>query len=486
LKILFVASESHPFIKTGGLGDVIGALPVSLKELGADVRVVIPNYRDIKEEIRDNLKYINNFNVNVGWRNQYCGILQYEYEGVKFYLLDNEYYFKRGGLYGYYDDGEKFAFFSRAVLEFLKYIDWTPDILHCNDWQTSMIPVLHKLEYINDTKFKDIKTVLSIHNLFFKGMFSPEVLPELFGYDYETFFNGSLEHNGAVSFLKGGINYSDKITTVSRTYAEEIKTPEYGEQLDGLLRYRGDYLEGIVNGIDYKEYDPENDSYISFKYDYSTLSNKELNKEELQKELNLPVNKDTPMIGLVSRLTHQKGCDLIIKILDDLLKEDIQIVILGTGDYMYEESFKSFGAKYSNKLSANIRFSNELAHKIYAASDMFLMPSLFEPCGLGQLIALRYGSVPIVRETGGLKDTVSPYNEYDESGNGFGFRNYSHEELLAIIKYAISIFKDKDGWNKIVKNAMESDNSWIKSAREYMRIYRELISSNSEELIKKQ
>ena len=481
MKILFVASESHPFIKTGGLGDVIGALPVSLKELGADVRVVIPNYRDIKEDIKNNLKYIDNFYVNVGWRKQYCGILQYEYEGVKFYLLDNEYYFKREGLYGYYDDGEKFAFFSRAVLELIKYIDWTPDILHCNDWQTSMVPVLHKLEYINEEKFKNIKTVLSIHNLFFKGMFSPEVLPELFGYDYETFFNGSLEHNGAVSFLKGGINYSDKVTTVSKTYAEEIKTPEYGEQLDGLLRYRGDYLEGIVNGIDYKEYDPGNDNYISFKYDYKTLDNKALNKEELQKELNLPVNKDIPMIGLVSRLTHQKGCDLIIKILDELLKEDVQIVILGTGDYMYEESFKSFSARYPSKLSANIRFSNELAHKIYAASDMFLMPSLFEPCGLGQLIALRYGSIPIVRETGGLKDTVSPYNEYEESGNGFGFRNYSHEELLNISKYALSIFRDKDRWNKIVKYAMDSDNSWGKSAREYMRIYGELISSNSQE-----
>ena len=481
MKILFVASESHPFIKTGGLGDVIGALPVSLKELGADVRVVIPNYRDIKEDIKNNLKYIDNFYVNVGWRKQYCGILQYEYEGVKFYLIDNEYYFKREGLYGYYDDGEKFAFFSRAVLELLKYIDWTPDILHCNDWQTSMVPVLHKLEYINKEKFKNIKTVLSIHNLFFKGMFSPEVLPELFGYDYEAFLNGSLEHNGAVSFLKGGINYSDKVTTVSKTYAEEIKTPEYGEQLDGLLRYRGDYLEGIVNGIDYKEYDPENDNYISFKYDYKTLDNKALNKEELQKELNLPVNKDIPMIGLVSRLTHQKGCDLIIKILDELLKEDVQIVILGTGDYMYEESFKSFSARYPSKLSANIRFSNELAHKIYAASDMFLMPSLFEPCGLGQLIALRYGSIPIVRETGGLKDTVSPYNEYEESGNGFGFRNYSHEELLNISKYALSIFRDKDRWNKIVKHAMDSDNSWGKSAREYMRIYEKLISSNSEE-----
>ena len=478
MKILFAASEANPFIKTGGLGDVMGALPVSLKELGADVRVIIPKYRDINEEIKSKLKYIKNFTVKVGWRNQYCGVFEYDYEGVKFYLIDNEYYFKRGGLYGYYDDGEKFAFFSRAGLEFLKHTDWTPDIVHCNDWQTAMVPVLHKLEYIRDEKFKNMKTILSIHNLFFKGMYSPEVLPELFGYDYEPYFNGSLEHNGAVSFLKGGINYADRVTTVSKSYAEEIKTPEYGEQLDGLLRYRGDFLEGIVNGIDYKEYDPENDKYIKYNYNLKSISKKARNKEELQKELNLPVNKKVPMIGMVSRLTHQKGCDLITRMLDELLKDDVQVVILGTGDYMYEESFKSFASRYPDKFSANIKFSNELAHKIYAASDMFLMPSLFEPCGLGQLIALRYGTVPIVRETGGLKDTVTPYNEFDETGNGFGFMNYSSEELLNITRYALSIFKDKSKWKNIVKHAIESDNSWEKSAKEYIRLYDELIKNN--------
>lgn len=475
MNILFVASEAHPFIKTGGLGDVMGALPVSLKNLGVDARVVIPNYRDIREDIKHNFKFIDSFNVKVGWRVQYCGIFEYEYEGTKYFFLDNEYYFKRSGLYGYYDDGEKFAFFSRAVLEFINHIDWTPDIIHCNDWQTAMIPVLHKLEYINEDKFKNIKTIFSIHNLFFKGMFNPNVLPELFGYDYEPFLNGSLEHDGAVSFLKGGINYSDKVTTVSKTYAMEIKTSEYGEGLEGLLQYRGDFLEGIVNGIDYKEYNPESDKYIYINYDIESLSNKKLNKEDLQKQLNLPVNKEIPMIGIVSRLTHQKGCDLIIRILDDLLKEDIQVVILGTGDYIYEKSLKSFSDKYPNKLSSNIMFSNELAHKIYASSDMFLMPSLFEPCGLGQLIALRYGSIPIVRETGGLKDTVIPYNEYTEEGNGFGFRNYSHNELLNIIKYALSIFNSKDRWDKIVNNAMNSDNSWEKSAKEYIRVYKEML-----------
>jgi len=478
LNILIVASEAHPFIKTGGLGDVIGALPVALNDLGADVRVVIPNYRDIKKEIKENLKYIDNFTVNVGWRNQYCGILEYEHEGVKFYLLDNEYYFNRDGLYGYYDDGEKFAFFDRAVLEFVKHIDWVPDILHCNDWQTGMVPVLLKLEYSKEEKFKNMKTMFSIHNLFFKGMFDPKVLPELFGYDYESFNNGSLEHYGAVSFLKGGINYADKVTTVSKSYAEEIKTPEYGERLEGLLRYRSSALEGIVNGIDYKEYNPEEDKYIYSTYSINDLENKKINKEELQKELGLTVNKDVPMIGLVSRLTHQKGCDLIINILEELLKEDIQVVVLGTGDYMYEESFKSFQGRHPNKISANIKFSNELAHKIYAASDMFLMPSLFEPCGLGQLIALRYGSIPIVRETGGLKDTVTPYNEYDETGNGFGFKNYRFEELLNITKYAIRIYGNKDKWNNIVRQAMSADNSWEKSAKEYIEIYNQLITNN--------
>lgn len=478
MNILIVASEAHPFIKTGGLGDVIGALPVALNDLGADVRVVIPNYRDIKKEIKENLKYIDNFTVNVGWRNQYCGILEYEHEGVKFYLLDNEYYFNRGGLYGYYDDGEKFAFFDRAVLEFVKHIDWVPDILHCNDWQTGMVPVLLKLEYSKEEKFKNMKTMFSIHNLFFKGMFDPKVLPELFGYDYESFNNGSLEHYGAVSFLKGGINYADKVTTVSKSYAEEIKTPEYGEQLEGLLRYRSSVLEGIVNGIDYKEYNPEEDKYIYSTYSVNDLENKKINKEELQKELGLTVNKDVPMIGLVSRLTHQKGCDLIINILEELLKEDIQVVVLGTGDYMYEESFKSFQGRHPNKISANIKFSNELAHKIYAASDMFLMPSLFEPCGLGQLIALRYGSIPIVRETGGLKDTVTPYNEYDETGNGFGFKNYRFEELFNITKYALKIYRNKDKWNNIVRQAMSADNSWEKSAKEYIEIYNKLITNN--------
>ena len=475
MKVLIIASESHPFIKTGGLGDVIGALPHALKKLGVDARVVMPNYRDIKYELKKQFKFIKSFIVKVGWRDQYCGIFEYIYEGVKYYFIDNEYYFKRDGLYGYYDDGEKFAFFDRAVFNFIKEIDWKPDILHCNDWQTGMIPVLHKVEYIKDDFYKDMKSVFSIHNLFFKGSFSPQILPELFGYDYQLFNNGSLEHNGAVSFLKGAINYSDRIATVSKSYAQEIKTQEYGEGLDGLLRCKENILSGILNGIDYKEYNPENDNYIFKKYSVNSVESKAINKEELQRQLGLTVNKDIPMIGMVSRLTHQKGCDLIINMLEGILQKDVQVVILGTGDYLYEKTFKDFSIWYPNKVSANILFDNELAHKIYAASDMFLMPSLFEPCGLGQLIALRYGAIPIVRETGGLKDTIVHYNDETEEGNGFTFRNYSFMELMDKIEYAIEVYKNKDKWKLLVIRAMNSYNSWDKSADEYKNLYEELM-----------
>ena len=471
MKVLFAASEAHPFIKTGGLGDVMGALPQSLTELGVEARVVIPKYKNIKDELKQNLQFIKWFTVPVGWRNQYCGVFQYKYKDVVYYFIDNEYYFNRDGLYGYYDDGERFAFFNRAVLEFIKEIDWKPDIINCNDWQTGMVPVLLNLEYKNNEFYSNMKTVFSIHNLLFKGSFVPNVLPELFGYDYMPLTNGSVELNGSVSFLKGGINYSDQITTVSNTYAEEIKTQQYGEGLDGLLRCKSDFLKGIVNGIDYEEFDPEKDNLIFKNFTWDSISDKVENKLSLQKELGLPQRAETPMIGLISRLTHQKGCDLIVSIIDRLLQKDIQFIVLGTGDYWYEETFKNLQYRYPDKVSANIKFDNSLAHKIYAATDMFLMPSLFEPCGLGQLIALRYGSIPIVRETGGLKDTISPYNKYTGIGNGFGFKNFNSNELMQIIEYALTIYDDKDAWNNIIRQAMDSDNSWEKSAMQYKLLY---------------
>ena len=475
MKVLFAASEAHPFIKTGGLGDVMGALPQSLTELGVEARVVIPKYKNIKDELKQNLQFIKWFTVPVGWRNQYCGVFQYKYKDVVYYFIDNEYYFNRDGLYGYYDDGERFAFFNRAVLEFIKEIDWKPDIINCNDWQTGMVPVLLNLEYKNNEFYSNMKTVFSIHNLLFKGSFVPNVLPELFGYDYMPLTNGSVELNGSVSFLKGGINYSDQITTVSNTYAEEIKTQQYGEGLDGLLRCKSDFLKGIVNGIDYEEFDPEKDNLIFKNFTWDSISDKVENKLSLQKELGLPQRAETPMIGLISRLTHQKGCDLIVSIIDRLLQKDIQFVVLGTGDYWYEETFKNLQYRYPDKVSANIKFDNSLAHKIYAATDMFLMPSLFEPCGLGQLIALRYGSIPIVRETVGLKDTISPYNKYTGIGNGFGFKNFNSNELMQIIEYALTIYDDKDAWNNIIRQAMDSDNSWEKSAMQYKLLYEDVV-----------
>ena len=475
MKVLFAASEAHPFIKTGGLGDVMGALPQSLTELGVEARVVIPKYKNIKDELKQNLQFIKWFTVPVGWRNQYCGVFQYKYKDVVYYFIDNEYYFNRDGIYGYYDDGERFAFFNRAVLEFIKEIDWKPDIINCNDWQTGMVPVLLNLEYKNNEFYSNMKTVFSIHNLLFKGSFVPNVLPELFGYDYMPLTNGSVELNGSVSFLKGGINYSDQITTVSNTYAEEIKTQQYGEGLDGLLRCKSDFLKGIVNGIDYEEFDPEKDNLIFKNFTWDSISDKVENKLSLQKELGLPQRAETPMIGLISRLTHQKGCDLIVSIIDRLLQKDIQFVVLGTGDYWYEETFKNLQYRYPDKVSANIKFDNSLAHKIYAATDMFLMPSLFEPCGLGQLIALRYGSIPIVRETGGLKDTISPYNKYTGIGNGFGFKNFNSNELMQIIEYALTIYDDKDAWNNIIRQAMDSDNSWEKSAMQYKLLYEDVV-----------
>lgn len=476
MKVLFVASEVHPFIKTGGLGDVMGALPKSLVKLGVDVRVVIPKYKNIKDELKQKFQFVKWFTVSVGWRNQYCGIFQYQYKGVIYYFIDNEYYFNRDGLYGYFDDGERFAFFNRAVLEFIKQVDWQPDLINCNDWQTGMVPVLLNLEYKRDEFYSKIKTVFSIHNLLFKGSFSPKVLPELFGYDYMPLANGSVELDGSVSFLKGGLNYCDQITTVSDTYAEEIKTPQYGEGLDGFLRSKSYYLMGIVNGIDYEEFNPQDDKFIFRNFNIDSIDNKVENKLALQRELGLPQKKDTPMIGLISRLTHQKGCDLIVNMIDRFLQRDIQLVILGTGDYWYEETFKNLQYRYPDKVSANIKFDNTLAHKIYAASDMFLMPSLFEPCGLGQLIALRYGSIPIVRETGGLKDTISPYNQYNGVGNGFGFKNFNSNELMQIIEYALTIYNDKNAWNNIIRQAMNSDNSWEKSAKQYKWLYEGVIN----------
>ena len=477
MNVLLVASEANPFIKTGGLGDVMGALPKALKEKGVEARVVIPKYKGIKQEMQEKITFKSWFIVPVGYRQMYCGIFECYHEGITYYFLDNEYYFGRDGLYGYYDDAERFAFFNRAVLMFLKQINWSPDVIHCNDWQTGMVPVLYKLEYCKDPFYWRTKNVFSIHNLLFQGVFDPKILPEVFGYTLEQYTNTTLKFNDGVSFMKGGILFADKVTTVSYTYAEEIKTIEYGEGLQDVLRGKEYAMCGILNGIDYEEFNPNNDPHIYKPFGKNYIQDKKFNKEELQKELNLPINKETPMIGIVTRLTRQKGIDLVKYMLEKLLPyENCQIVILGNGDKDYEEYFLNLESRYRDKVSANIRFDNTLAHKIYASCDMFLMPSLFEPCGLGQLIALRYGTIPIVRETGGLKDTVVPYNEYTGIGNGFSFKNYNGDELYNTIKYAIHNYWDKWKWNAIVNQALNSNNSWEKSAVSYKGLYEEIIS----------
>lgn len=480
MRVLLVASEASPFIKTGGLGDVMGALPKQLAKNGLEVSVVIPNYRGIVPYFKEKLEFVKWFIVEVGWRKKYCGIFKYDYQGVTYYFLDNEEYFNRDGEYGYYDDGERFAFFDRAVLKLLREIDWRPDVIHCNDWQTGMIPVILTLEYSrNDDFYRGIKTVYSIHNLLFQGTFAKEILPELFGYDMEPYYNKSLEFDQGVSFMKGGINYSDKISTVSYTYANEFRTPEFGERMDGLLRERGYAIKGILNGIDYDEYNPKTDQFIYKKFGANPYLSKKLNKIELQKELGLYQKEDTPIISIISRLTRQKGVDLLLSIIDRVLYDrDVQFVVIGTGDKDFEDEFKKLKDRYGDKVSVNIKFDNGLAHKVYAASDMFIMPSKFEPCGLGQLIALRYGTVPIVRETGGLKDTVVPYNEFSGIGNGFSFANYSGEELYMSIDYALKVYWDKWKWSGIVAQAMQSNNSWEKSSKEYEALYKEALCWN--------
>lgn len=476
MKILFAASEAFPFIKTGGLGDVAYALPKALRKMGIDIRVILPKYSEVAEKYASNMKRVAEFNIKLGWRNQYCGLMEAEYEGIPFYFIDNEYYFKRAKAYGDYDDGERFSFFSKGILEAINYMgDFIPDILHCNDWHTAIAIPLLKDKYKNSFKHKDIKTMLTIHNLKFQGVFGKEVLSELLNLGMEYFAEDKLKFYDAINFLKGGIIYSDAITTVSNTYAEEIKTEYYGEGLHGLLRGRSNNLFGIVNGVDTEINNPKIDREIFTNYDLSTINKKSENKEQLQKLLKLPISKDTPMIAMVTRLEEQKGLELIHEAIEELLKEDIQFVVLGTGSQRYEDMFKFFAWKYPRKMSTNIFFDNSLAQKLYAGSDIFLMPSRFEPCGISQLIALSYGSIPIVRETGGLNDTVTAYNEFIHEGNGFSFSRFNAQDMLYTIRRAINFYKDKEIWSELITNAMGQDYSWSKSAKEYVGIYKNLL-----------
>ncbi len=468
-KILFATSEVYPFIKTGGLGDVAYALPKELNKNGYDVRVICPLYQDISDDYKKKMKKIAEFTVPVGWRNQYCGIYEYKLDGTVFYFIDNEFYFKRGGAYGYYDDGERFAYLDRAVLEAILHIKFAPDIIHCNDWHTGMIPVLMRHFYYGTPAFA--KTVFSIHNLKFQGIFPMQTLTELLGLDYGYFEEEKLKYGDCISFMKGGIIFSDAVNTVSPTYAEEIRNDFFGEGLDGVLNKYESKLCGILNGIDYDLFNPKTDSAIFENYSGVKPENKVLNKLALQDELGLYRSENTPLIGIVSRLTAQKGFDLVIAMIEEIMAEGFQVVVLGTGDKKYEDIFKYYSARYPERFSANITFSDALSRKIYAGSDMFLMPSLFEPCGLGQLIALRYGSIPIVRETGGLRDTVKPYNEYTGKGNGFSFTNFNAHDMMNVIRYALSVYREEETWKKLVKTAMNGKFSWASASKNYMKLY---------------
>jgi starch synthase len=478
LKILMATSEASPFAKTGGLADVLGSLPAALNNKGAEVRVIMPKYGTIPAIIRDSIVHNCYIYVKVGWRNLYCGIEQAEYNGVTYYFIDNEFYFNRDNIYGYSDDGERFAFFCSAVLEALPYLNFMPDVMHCHDWQTGMIPVLLEAKYRHLEGYQDISTMFTIHNLKYQGVYGVPELMDWFSLDHNYFTADKLEFYGGGSFLKGGLVYSHILSTVSVTYAEEIKSMFYGEHMEGLLNAREKDLYGIVNGIDYKEFDPKKDPLIYHTFSKSKLSGKIANKLALQQELNLTVSEEIPMIGLISRLVDQKGLDLIACVFDEILAEDMQFVILGTGDKKYESLFVEAMNRYPGKVAANIRFDNILAHKIYAASDLFLMPSLFEPCGLGQLISLRYGTLPIVRETGGLKDTVTAYNEETKEGNGFTFTNYNAHDMLHTIRKALALYRKKTLRNKLLKEAMSCDYSWQSAADNYMELYQTLKSSN--------
>lgn len=473
IKVLFAASECEPFVKTGGLADVIGSLPNELRNYGVDVRVIIPKYIQIPEHFRNQMKHITNFNVRLGWRNQYCGIEELVYRGVTYYFVDNEYYFSRDEIYCSWDEAERSAYFCRAVLEALPHIPFKPDIIHCNEWHTAPICALLKEQYHTDAFYENIRTFLTIHNLRYQGVFHKEVLSDLLNLGEECYSQDKFEHYGNVNFLKGGIAYADLISTVSETYAEEIQTPDYGEGLDGIVRKRRDDLYGITNGIDYQIYNPNCDPYISANYS-KTTGKAFQNKLKLQHLLNLPEREETPIICIVSRLVPEKGLELVMEILDELLTMDVQFIVLGTGDEEIENFFNNKAAHYKDKLSTNLLFDSSLAHKIYAGSDFCLMPSMYEPCGLSQLIALSYGTIPIVRETGGLNDTIQSFNEYTNKGNGLSFKNADSKDMLYTIRRGLELYHDKQKWNTFIKNAMNCDFSWRNSAQKYISLYKYL------------
>ncbi len=473
MNVLFASSECAPFVKTGGLGDVAGSLPQALREKNIDARVILPLYNCIPQKYKDEMRYIDHIYIDIGWRKQYCGVFELKYNNCIYYFIDNKFYFNGDKPYDYIHlDCEKFIFFSKAVLSILPTLGFRPDVIHCNDWQTGPIPVF--LDTFRDNPFfQGIKTVITIHNLKFQGRWDFKGIKDAMGISDYYFTPDKMEYYKDANLLKGGMVYADKISTVSDTYAREIMTPYYGEGLDSLLRAREGDVIGIVNGISYDDWNPSKDEYIEKKYTARSFkTGKAANKAALQRELGLPEDPDKMLIGMVSRLTDQKGFDLVAYKLEELCNGGCQIVVLGTGDEQYENLFRHYAWKYPDRFSAQITYSNATSHKIYAACDAFLMPSAFEPCGLSQIISMHYGTLPIVRETGGLKDTVIPYNKYTGEGTGFSFANYNADEMLGCVWRAMDVYyNDRDAWNVMVKRAMGEDYSWDVSAEKYIDMY---------------
>ena len=471
MKVLFASSEALPFMASGGLVDVAGSLPPAMRKRLIGCRVVMPMYDTIRQELKDKMKFITHISVPVAWRRQYCGIFEAKHNGVIYYLLDNQYYFKRNTIYGHYDDAERFAFFSRAILEIIPHIDFKPDIIHCNDWQTALTPVHYSAMYANSPGYENIKTIFTIHNIQYQGIYGMELLQDVLGIPADK--TSLLEYEGCVNFMKGAIECADKVTTVSPSYANEILDPWYSHGLDSILNERRYKLSGILNGIDTVGYDPETDKDIKANYSAADPSGKKEDKEELQKLMNLPVKPNVPIVGMVTRLVSHKGLDLVKGILDELLsKAEMQLVVLGSGDYEYESYFRWIAEKYPDKVGLRLGFVPDLARKIYAGADMFLMPSKSEPCGLSQMVALRYGTIPIVRETGGLRDSITDCG--DGKGNGFTFKSYNAHDMLDAIYRALTLYYNGD-WNELVLRALNCDFSWGRSANAYIRLYKELL-----------
>ena len=475
MQIVFASAECAPFVKTGGLGDVAGSLPAALVRAGAEVIVMVPKYATIKDEYKAQMEHFSDFYVSLGWRNEYCGLEKLEHDGVTYMFIDNERYFARDYPYGFFDDGERFAFFSKAITESLQHLPagFECDILHCNDWQTALAPVFLREFYQGLPLYDRVKTVFSIHNVAFQGQFSDTVMEDILGVAHIPAAASQLRCDAcSVNYMLGALRYADAITTVSPTYANEIQTPEFGEGLDGVLRERSYALQGILNGIDVAGFDPATDKRIAANYTVEDRSGKAVCKAKLQEELGLEVRDDRPLMVMVTRLTRQKGMDLVMYALDRILSGGVQVAVLGTGDRDYEDGLRYFQDKYPGTMAARIEFDPALSQRMYAAADMFLMPSKFEPCGLSQIIAMRYGTLPIVRETGGLKDTVIPYNEFTGEGTGFSFSNFNGDEMGDAVFRAARLFWDnRDAWNQLVTQAMSQDFSWTRSADKYLDLY---------------